>query len=83
MVTELLPETRRALEDAGYVYESDGFCSGCDEPVQFWYNSTGLRTPISVLEIRDHTSGAVQERSINHFAICRLARKIRNESRKK
>jgi len=78
----VMPETRKTLEDAGYAYESNGFCEGCDEPVEFWYDSTGLRTPISILQITE-SDGSKKERSINHFAICRAARRIRNDLRKR
>jgi hypothetical protein len=63
------PATSNEMKEAGYVYDNDGVCRGCQRPIEWWITPAGKKMPISVLKTATiHVaSGDVRQ---PHFTDC-------------
>jgi hypothetical protein len=43
------PVTSNELRDAGYEYDNDGACKGCQAPIEWWISPAGAKTPMSII----------------------------------
>jgi hypothetical protein len=69
------PETREAMEDAGYKRGCYSRCRGCKRPMEWWTTPTGKRIPMDPM---DHPDSA----AISHFATCPEAGRFKKEPHK-
>lgn len=67
------PATRRALTDAGYVFEFSRPCKRCGHEIEFYRTPTSARAPLEVVPANGEWL------LVSHFTTCPFA----NEFRKK
>jgi len=69
-----LPNTKEGLEAAGYVYDNDGWCRGCKEPIEWWVSPNDKKMPFSVVQVKDTTKAFPQPvlrvERVPHHALC-------------
>jgi hypothetical protein len=71
-----LPTSKSGLEAAGYMFDNDGICRGCGEPIEWWICPSGKRMPITVKAIHKTesvTSPIVDYQRVPHWAECEAA----------
>jgi hypothetical protein len=75
------PETKEALEAAGYVFDNEGRCRGCGAPIEWWITPNGKKMPMIVIDEKDKSKSFPQPilRTIRrtHFSDCEDAAKFR------
>jgi hypothetical protein len=75
-----LSEKKEDLIAAGWVYDSDAFCKGCGEPIEFWITPRGKKAPMSVIAVqRDSLPFSPGKELLrrSHFATCANAEDFR------
>jgi hypothetical protein len=72
------PATSKQLVEAGYEYDNDGVCRGCQEPVEWWLTPEGKKMPISVRKAENVLFDSGDYR-ISHFAVCPEATQFRTK----
>lgn len=70
------PATSDELKKAGYVYDTDGVCRGCQSPIEWWITPAGKKMPISVQKAGDVLFNSAEVR-VSHFANCPEAKTFR------
>jgi hypothetical protein len=77
------PAKREELEKAGYVYDNDSHCRGCDSPIEWWITPLGAKMPISVVQVKDTTRTFPQpvqyEVRTPHHAVCPAVEQFRKK----
>jgi hypothetical protein len=68
------PKTSSELAAAGYVYDGDGFCRGCKEPIEWWITPAGAKIPMDVKRLGGTIGSDVRE---SHWATCTSAEQFR------
>jgi anti-sigma factor RsiW len=77
------PMTSDQLVAAGYHYDGDGTCRGCQAPIEWWITPGGKKMPMTVIAASDRSksikammkdSGDLRQ---SHFADCPEATKFR------
>lgn len=71
------PVSSDELRKAGYLFDNDGTCRGCREPIEWWVSPSGKKMPMTVRK-KDadllHASAEVRE---PHFIRCPNAKDFR------
>ncbi len=75
-----IPETKEALEAAGWLFDNDGRCRACHEPIEWWITPKGGKAPMTV-QIKKAGEGffapAKELIRVSHFAVCPNADEFR------
>ena len=50
------PVTSDELKAAGYEYDGDATCRGCQAPIEFWITPNWKKMPMSILKTSDRNS---------------------------
>ncbi len=63
------PATSDELKNAGYEYDNDSTCRGCQAPIEWWITPSGKKMPMSVKKTAtiQHATADIRE---PHFANC-------------
>lgn len=75
-----LPKTKEGLQDAGWVFDNDGYCGGCHARVEWWISPKNKKAPFDVVPVKetDNFFAPVREfERISHFASCPNAKDFR------
>jgi hypothetical protein len=77
-----IPETKEALEAAGWVFDNEGRCRACREPIEWWISPAGKKAPMTVQVKKDgegffaKSLGLIR---VSHFAVCPNADEFRRK----
>ena len=80
------PITSDELVKAGYEYDNDGTCRGCQRPIEWWISPAGKKMPMSILTSADRNVGIAAmmkdpgDKRQPHFIDCPDAKKFRKGS---
>jgi hypothetical protein len=69
-VKPALPETREALEVAGYQFSNRARCAGCGRTIEWWRKVPGPPTPV------EEFAGVM----VNHFVTCEKREQFRKQA---
>lgn len=68
-----MPTSKSDLEATGYLFDSEGHCRGCGEPIEWWITPKGKKMPMSVIEVRERESPIapiLRIDRVSHFSNC-------------
>ena len=68
-----IPQKREDLVAMGYVFDNEGACRGCREPIEWWITPRAKKMPMTVQEVRidDSPIAPVKEYiRVPHWGIC-------------
>lgn len=70
------PKTFSALKAAGYVFQNDGRCRGCQRDLEWWRTPSGRKMPFDPMDASKDESPAVP-----HHATCPNVEEFRGGAR--
>ena len=85
-----VPETKEGLTEAGWVFDNEGTCRGCGEPIEWWISKNGKKCPMRVWPL-DERGEVVPLGSLirtfrfvrrSHFSDCQEAASFRKDKKK-
>jgi hypothetical protein len=69
-----IPTKKEDLEAMGYVFDNDGVCRGCGQPIEWWITPKDKKMPMSVVDVKDETKAFPQPilriERVPHWGVC-------------